>query len=314
MRGAFPFGGTPFEDNGHPKEEKSGAMKIDVQVVNAFIEGGQGGNPAGIVLDADHLTASQKQRIAAGVGLSETAFVSSSTAADFKLEFYTPTRQIAHCGHATIAAFSYLHQLKRIPSAATSKETIDGNRNIFMDGDMAFMEQLAPRYRPVEEAVPRIRASLGLSAEAFPPDARPLIVDTGNAFLMVPLASIPAVAGAKPDFQAIEAISEAWDLIGYYIFASAPQTPGRDAGARMFAPRFGIDEEAATGMAAGPLGCYLYDKMGVHKEVFHIGQGHLMQPPSPSVIEVRLTVDDGRISGLLAGGKAKHMSTITITL
>jgi len=54
--------------------------------------------------------------------------------------------------------------------------------------------------------------------------------------------------------------------------------------------------------------------MGVHKTVFHIGQGHLMQPPSPSVIEVRLTVDDGRISGLLAGGKAKHMSTITITL
>ena len=73
-------------------------------------------------------------------------------------------------------------------------------------------------------------------------------------------------------------------------------------------------KEAATGMAAGPLGCYLYDKMGVHKEVFHIGQGHLMQPPSPSVIEVRLTVTDGRISGLLAGGKAKHMSTITITL
>jgi PhzF family phenazine biosynthesis protein len=77
-------------NNLHPQEEKSGAMKIDVQVVNAFIEGGQGGNPAGVVLDADHLTASQKQQIAAGVGLSETAFVSSSTAADFKLEFYTP--------------------------------------------------------------------------------------------------------------------------------------------------------------------------------------------------------------------------------
>jgi hypothetical protein len=39
-----------------------------------------------------------------------------------------------------------------------------------------------------------------------------------------------------------------------------------------------------------------------------------MQPPSPSVIEVRLTVADGRISDLLAGGKAKHMSTIIITL
>ena len=289
-------------------------MKIDVQVVNAFIEGANGGNPAGVVLDADHLNAFQKQQIAAGVGLSETAFVSSSASADFKLEFYTPTRPIAHCGHATIAAFSYLHQLGRLPSTATSKETIDGNRNIFMDGDMAFMEQAAPRYAPLEEDMSRIGASLGLSAEAFAPDPGPLIVDTGNAFLLVPLASIPTVEGAKPDFAAIEAISAAWDLIGYYIFSGAPQSPGRDAGARMFAPRFGINEEAATGMAAGPLGCYLYDKMGIHKEVFHIGQGHFMQPPSPSVIEVRLTIADGRISGLLAGGKAKHMSAITITL
>ena len=44
-------------------------MKIDVQVVNAFIDGDKGGNPAGIVLDADHLVNTQKQKIAAAVGL-----------------------------------------------------------------------------------------------------------------------------------------------------------------------------------------------------------------------------------------------------
>ena len=128
-------------------------MKIDVQVVNAFIDGDKGGNPAGIVLDADHLVNTQKQKIAAAVGLSETAFVSDSTSADFKLEFFTPTRQIAHCGHATIAAFNLLSQLGRIPSTATSKETIDGNRDIFMDGNMAFMEQVAPRNRTVDDDI-----------------------------------------------------------------------------------------------------------------------------------------------------------------
>ena len=109
-------------------------------------------------------------------------------------------------------------------------------------------------------------------------------------------------------------VCEDLDLIGYYIFSQTPQTPERDAGARMFAPRFGINEEAATGMAAGPLACYLYEKMGIRKEIFRIAQGHFMPRPSPSVIEVRLTIDDGRISGLLAGGKAKTMSSITITL
>lgn len=288
-------------------------MKIEVQVVNAFIDGHAGGNPAGVVLDADRLDAKQKQAVAAAAGLSETAFVSSSDAADFKLDFFTPTRRIAHCGHATIAAFSTLHQLGRLPSAETSKETIDGNRRIVMKGDTVFMEQRAPHYRPVDEDRDRIAVSLGLSAEALSHAAGPLVVDTGNAFLIVPLDDIRALGHVKPGFEAIRAVSDDLDLIGYYLFAPAPMTPAREAGTRMFAPRFGINEEAATGMAAGPLACYLYDKMGMRREVFHIAQGHFMQPPSPSVIEVRLSIEDGRIGGLLAGGKAKGMTSITVT-
>lgn len=78
-------------------------MQIEVRIVNAFIDGPAGGNPAGVVVDANALTAAQKLKVARQVGLSETAFVSASDTASIKLEFFTPTRQIAHCGHATIA-------------------------------------------------------------------------------------------------------------------------------------------------------------------------------------------------------------------
>jgi PhzF family phenazine biosynthesis protein len=40
----------------------------------AFTVDGQGGNPAGLVLDARDLHATQMQAIAADVGYSETAF------------------------------------------------------------------------------------------------------------------------------------------------------------------------------------------------------------------------------------------------
>ena len=140
-------------------------MEIQVQIINAFIDGENGGNPAGVVLDADALSNQQKLKIAAKAGFSETAFVSSSTSADFKLDFFTPTRQIAHCGHATIATFNYLQQLGKIGKAATSKETIDGNRKIFIDGDIAFMEQLAPNYIEVERRMDSILFSLGIAAE-----------------------------------------------------------------------------------------------------------------------------------------------------
>jgi PhzF family phenazine biosynthesis protein len=289
-------------------------MEIEVHIVNAFIDGESGGNPAGVVLDADELSDRQKLKISTKIGVSETAFVSSSTSADFKLDFFTPKRQIAHCGHATIATFSYLQQIGRIGKAATSKETIDGNRDIFIDGDMAFMEQLAPNYKEIEQCKDRIIFSLGIAVEDLLSDYKPFIVNTGNSFLILPLKDGTAVLGAHPDFETIHKISEEFDLIGYYIFSQHTKVPERDAGTRMFAPRYGINEEAATGMAAGPLASYLYDKVGIKKDVFLIEQGHLMNPPSPSVITVKLNLEGGKIIGLNAGGKAKVMNSQVILI
>ncbi|WP_341317887.1 PhzF family phenazine biosynthesis protein [Paraburkholderia sp. IMGN_8] len=69
-------------------------MQIDVHVVNAFVDGAAGGNPAGVVTDANTLTSAQKLAVARQVGLSETAFVSGSEQATIKLEFFTTARQI----------------------------------------------------------------------------------------------------------------------------------------------------------------------------------------------------------------------------
>ncbi|WP_046006551.1 PhzF family phenazine biosynthesis protein [Pseudoalteromonas rubra] len=74
--------------------------QINVHLVNAFTERGKGGNPAGVVLNADGLTDEQKQAIAREVGFSETAFVSSASDADFAVSFFTPTAEVDFCGHA----------------------------------------------------------------------------------------------------------------------------------------------------------------------------------------------------------------------
>ena len=297
-----------------------GSMDVHVQIVNAFVDNGEGGNPAGVVLDAQRYSQEQKQRIAALAGLSETAFISPSDSADFKLEFFTPNRQIAHCGHATIASFSYLRQMGRIAGTQTSKETIDGRREIFIDGDMAFMEQLAPRYIELDEAstgigTGAVLASLGLAQGDLLEGKPPVVVNTGNSFLILPLKSESALEKARPDFRMIESISDKLDLIGYYLFSRDTRTSGRHAGTRMFAPRFGIPEESATGTAAGPLACYVFDriKIGAGDDIL-IEQGHLMSPPSPSIIHVRLSLSGRRIEKLIAGGKAKPAGTKLITI
>ncbi len=290
-------------------------MFVTVEIVNAFVDGAEGGNPAGVVLAAEHLSPAQKQAVAKAVGLSETAFISPSQSAAFKLEFFTPTRQIPHCGHATVATFALLRQINRIAEGVTAKETIDGNRAIVIDQTMAFMEQRAPQYQDLSTAlIAEVLASLKITADQLIPGLVPTVVNTGIAFLIVPLQEQATLGTLRPNFEAIEDISEQLDLVGFYVFASQTKIPGRDAGSRMFAPRYGISEESATGMAAGPLACFLYDKVGRKKDQFLIEQGHWMNPAAPSLITVKLTISEGTIQRLMAGGEAKRVKSLDILI
>ncbi|SNR54812.1 phenazine biosynthesis protein PhzF family [Maribacter sedimenticola] len=284
---------------------------VTVQILNAFAENGQGGNPAGVVLDADDLSVQDKLQISKQVGLSETAFVSTSKTEDFKLDFFTPTRQIAHCGHATVATFSYLKQLGKLKKNISSKETIDGKRSIELKGDLAFMEQLAPTYTQVDDQTHVILKSLGIQQTDLLPNAPIVVVHTGNSFLMVPVKDENVLAKLTPQFQLITELSNALNLIGYYVFAPSTQY---DATARMFAPSYGILEESGTGMAAGPLACYLYDKLDITKEAFHIQQGKYMSKPSPSLIIVHLKLQQHSIKSVMAGGKGIASKKMKITI
>ena len=72
----------------------------------AFTVDGQGGNPAGLVLDARGLDATQMQAIAADVGYSETAFLVARPDESnvYDVRYFSPKREVPFCGHATIAA------------------------------------------------------------------------------------------------------------------------------------------------------------------------------------------------------------------
>lgn len=277
--------------------------EVIIKIVYAFSIRGKGGNPAGVVLNADSLSNEEKQGIAAKVGLSEISFVSKSNQADFKLEFFTPTRQIAHCGHATIATFSYLKKNGFIAGDHSSKETIDGNRDIYFKNDFPYMEQVSPSYKNVESELPEIVESLNLSRADLPANHLPAIVNTGNSFLIVPVANKITLQNIRPDMEKIRRYSEKHNLVGYYIFIFSSEEHV-DASTRMFAPSYGIDEESATGMAAGPLACYLFANNFTSKTELRIKQGEFMQVPSPSLIHVNLILENGIIKKLYGGGGA----------
>jgi PhzF family phenazine biosynthesis protein len=286
------------------------ATTVSADIVAAFVDERDGGNIAGVVFDRPELDDAQMQSVAAQLGYSETAFL-TEVDGGFRFDVFTPNVRVPDCGHATIAAFGMLGQRGRF-SATTTKFTIAGPRTIRIEpGGKVFMQQPAPRYEPGPD--PRnVAASLGLSemtAFAQPPT----VARRDVAFLLVPLPHAGMLAAIVPNMRAVEAISATADVFGYYVFAW-PDAPGADATARMFAPRIGIVEESATGMAAGMLAAFLHDRAGKTADRFTFEQGAFMHPPSPSRLEAILALRDERIGDIWVGGQARARETRAVAV
>jgi PhzF family phenazine biosynthesis protein len=291
--------------------------KVTVHVVHAFVDATRGGNPAGVVINADLLSDEEKQQVATKAGFSETAFISLSDVADFKTEFYTPLNQIADCGHATIAAFHYLKQIGRIEGEKSTKEITTGVRSIQFRDDMAFMEQAVAGFLPVSKIGSQvdsrsILSALGLEAVDLLKNCEPVIADNGDKGLIVPLKDEDSLVKIEPDHSAIEAICKALDVLDYCAFSPETRIRGHDVGSRMFAPLIGIPEESATGMAAGRLVCYLFEYLNMTKRRYVIEQGYLMKPPSGSLLHAELDIQNGRIQGIRVGGQAAVKGSLAI--
>lgn len=283
--------------------------KVNVKAVSAFTINGEGGNKAGLVFNSIRLTQKQKQEVAAKSSFSETAFISHSKIADFKLEFFTSVKQIPHCGHATIATFSYLKNQGIIIDNYSSKETIDGVRKIYFDGEIAYMEQQSGKLNNNVNHN-EILAALNINSDYLNSD--PVIVNTGNAFLIVELKSIDDLKNIRPNLELIKELSEKYDIIGFYLFVKTINN-NYIATTRMFAPRYGIKEEAATGSAAGPLAWLLYTQTPKNLSKFIIRQGEFMFPPSPSNLHIMIT-DEKKVTTLFVGGSGTYISNKEIFL
>ena len=84
---------------------------VEVLRYAAFSTTPEGGNPAGVVLDAAAATEAQMQRVAAEVGYSETAFLVQEGPGAVRVRYFSPLAEVPFCGHATIAsAIAHAHR------------------------------------------------------------------------------------------------------------------------------------------------------------------------------------------------------------
>ncbi|AEG09634.1 phenazine biosynthesis protein PhzF family [Shewanella baltica OS183] len=288
-------------------------MKVEAYLVNSFTANGSGGNPAGVVLNADNLSNEAKLAIAQAVGYSETAFVSQDDEVDFELSFFTITGEVDFCGHATLAAFSTMHQKGMVAEgqyvqrtqAGLLTVTIESNGNIVME--LKLPEYLGMfSYEAISELIgidPAVLESTQLPIE---------VISTG-----LPDIIVPVPCGYLDRIQMNESLLSDFckkhDVIGIHAFELCDENSGLTASCRNFAPLFGIPEESATGSASGALACYLTKHLGgEHTSRFTFEQGRAMD--CISIITASVTSKEQDILNVMVGGFAHEVGLLEISV
>ncbi len=194
--------------------------------VDAFTTEKFRGNPAGVVPEADGLSAVQMQLIARELNNSETAFVLSPAGADHDVwvRFFTPTTEVPSCGHATIAAHYVRALEKQLPTCTVVQKIKAGILpvDVVKEGSdyRIVMTQGTPEFsEPLGAAqAEEILVALGLPASAL--DARcPIqIVSTGHSKVLVGIRSRETLNGLRPNLARLAEISGRIGCNGYFVF------------------------------------------------------------------------------------------------
>jgi PhzF family phenazine biosynthesis protein len=273
----------------------------------AFTTDPSGGNPAGVVLEADSLSEDQMQAIAADVGYSETAFLfrDGRSTPRYGLRFFSPLDEVGFCGHATIATAVALAERGGV--GALVFETPVGDIEVDtqrVDGRVrASLTSVPTRSRPVaEDTLAEALAALGWSRDDLADDLPAHVAYAGNDHLVLAIRSRQRLADLDYDFGRLQELSvrEGWTTAQLFWREDEATVHSRNP-----FPVGGVVEDPATGAAAAALGGYLLELgLVTQPRTLRIVQGVDMGRPSELLVDLR--PDDRRVT---VSGAAVELAT-----
>jgi len=276
-----------------------------------------GGNQLAVFLDGRGLTAETMQAIAKEMNFSETTFVlpAERPDTDARMRIFTPGVELPIAGHPTIGSTFAL--------ARAGVITPDRDQFVFGLGigpvpveldwrndelTFAWMTQPLPAFSEPFPNAGCAAAALGVPESAVADTGLPAeVVSCGVPFLIVPIATRSLVDSATLNLTAYDALMRALPVEASGVFFFSPERGNDKATAysRMFAPEVGVLEDPATGVASGPLGCYLVRHNVVTaaaaRSILSL-QGVKMGRPSE--VHVSIGVEGGDIRSVRVGGAA----------
>jgi trans-2,3-dihydro-3-hydroxyanthranilate isomerase len=258
-------------------------MRIPFRLVDVFTDRPLAGNQLCVVPEPLDLSDALMQAIALEIGFSETTFVTGAGGGRYSMRIFTPTTEMPFAGHPSLGTAFVLISEGRITSPAV--QSIPAGEFLVdadPDAGTAWMEQRPPVFGPEMTDTRTVAEVAGLLRQDLHADWPPQVVSTGLPHLIVPLRHADALGRIRPDVVRLTELLNSAGADGYYAFVHN----GGRARARMFGPGVGVDEDAATGSAAGPVGAYLAERDALGAGRLTIRQGVEMGRPSTLLVEV----------------------------
>jgi trans-2,3-dihydro-3-hydroxyanthranilate isomerase len=283
------------------------------------------GNQLAIFPDARGMSPELMQTIAREMNFSESTFLlpAEMPGTDIRMRIFTPGGELPMAGHPTIGTTFALADSGVIQPGAsrfifglgigpTSVELVWRGQRL----DFAWMDQRTPVFREPASPASGILTAIGLNRDALAEGLPIEEISCGVPFIYVPLASRQAVDAAEPDLSALRSLRSAFEDGHNAVFMFAVEPAGSEATvySRMFAPGLGVPEDAATGGASGPLGCYLVaHELAPESEWTRMVSLQGVKMLRPSRIHMRITARAPQaITRVQVGGQAVRVGTGTI--
>jgi trans-2,3-dihydro-3-hydroxyanthranilate isomerase len=279
---------------------------LDYYVVDVFTDTRYKGNQLSVVYTDEELELDQYHNISREFGYSETSFVNYSPAEKvFKVRSFTQAKhEVVGAGHNLLGAVC-LALLKKWnifkghgdePCVMIKDDKIP--LKITEENGLPYVAmKQSPAGIVKTVAAEVIAQAVGLTIADLDLNGWDInIVKTEVAHLMVPVKNKAVLERAVSHKSLLKDASNKFGFEGCYLFTINEPDDEFIAEARFFNPSIGIDEDPATGTAAGPLAGYL-EKLGYIKKErdYRILQGeHVNQPSS---IHVKVAADGIWVSG-----------------
>lgn len=209
-------------------------MAVPIYQVDAFAEEVFKGNPAAVIPLDSWPDDSVLQSIALENNLSETAYMVASEEG-YELRWFTPSVEVALCGHATLAAAHVLFRHLHYKQDEVVFQTRSGALRVSRSGSLLVMDFPVVELESAEVNLAVCRALGAIASEALQP------VEDSGALLYV-YEFEDDIARLEPDFSALLAASSRSVIVS---------APGNDCDvvSRFFGPQVGINEDPVTGSA-----------------------------------------------------------------